>query len=160
MDGTENLAETFLGTYYLVQEYHMAWYKENYGGIDPKYGQGRILSALSRINDAISQRELGFIMGMRPQTLGELLQKLEANGYVERHRSKLDRRSLIVKLTQKGEQFQKSRPFYEELFCDMNDKERENLRRLLQKVDVRLEKILYPSAPDETGEIVEEDPVY
>ena len=156
MDDTKNLAETFLATHYLVQEYHMAWYKENYGGIDPKYGQGRILSVLSRINAAVSQKELGFIMNMRPQTLGELLQKLEANGYIERYRSIRDKRSLIVILTEKGEQFQKSRPYYEELFCEMSEEERETLKCLLQKVDVRLESLLYPSAP-ETDEKEQDD---
>lgn len=146
MDGTENLTETFFETHHLVHEYQMAWYRENYGGIDPKHGQGRILSALSR-TDAVTQKELGFMLEMRPQSLGELLQKLEANGYIERSRSKTDKRSLVVKLTKKGEQFQNSRPYYEELFSELNEHEREMFRRTLQKIGMKLEKLLYPNDP-------------
>ncbi|MBR3746506.1 MAG: MarR family transcriptional regulator, partial [Selenomonadaceae bacterium] len=113
MDGTENLTETFLEMHHLMHEYHMAWYRKNFGGIDPKHGQGRILTALSHM-DTVSQKELGFIMDMRPQSLGELLQKLESNGYISRHRSPADKRSLIIELTEKGRQFPHSRPDYEE----------------------------------------------
>ena len=141
MDNTENLTETFLEMHHLLHEYHMAWYRKNHGGIDPRHGQGRILLALSRIN-SVTQKELGFILAMRPQSLGELLQKLEANGYISRRRSPADKRSLIIELTEKGKQFQKSRPFYEALFSDMSDNERENLRRSLQKIGLRLEKLI------------------
>ena len=140
MDGTENLAETFLEMHHLMHEYHMAWYLKNFGGIDPKHGQGRILKALSHL-DAVTQKELGFIMEMRPQSLGELLQKLEAHGYISRRRSPRDKRSLIVELTEKGEQFLHSRPVYESLFDDMSEDERENLRCSFQKIGDKLKEL-------------------
>ena len=141
MEATQNLTETFLETHHLMHEYHMAWYGKNFGGIDPRHGQGRILSALRRMN-TVSQKELGFILDIRPQSLGELLQKLEANGYVERRRSPTDKRALIVELTEKGEMFQQKRPDYEELFADLSTRERENLRRALLKVGTKLEKLI------------------
>ena len=96
MNGTENLPEIFLETHHLMHEYHMAWYRKNYGGIDPRHGQGRILTALGRVN-SVTQKELGFILSMRPQSLGELLQKLETNGYISR---RVDRKRRTVSAKQ------------------------------------------------------------
>ena len=141
MDDTQNLTETFLETHHLMHRYHMAWYGKNFGGLDPRQGQGRILTALRRMN-TVSQKELGFILDIRPQSLGELLQKLEANGYIERRRSPTDKRALIVELTEKGETFQLRKPDYEELFADLSDPEREILRKALLKIGDRLERLI------------------
>lgn len=141
MDATQNLTETFLETHHLMHRYHMAWYGKNFGGLDPRQGQGRILTALRRMN-SISQKELGFILDIRPQSLGELLQKLQANGYIERRRSPTDKRALIVELTEKGETFQLKKPDYEELFADLSDTEREVLRKALLKIGDRLERLI------------------
>ena len=141
MDAKQNLTETFLETHHLMHQYQMAWYGKNFGGIDPRHGQGRILSALRRMN-TISQKELGYILDIRPQSLGELLQKLEANGYIERRRSLTDKRALIVELTEKGEMFQLTKPDYEELFSGMSDREREAFRKALLKVGAKLEKLI------------------
>ena len=141
MDDTQNLTETFLETHHLMHRYHMTWYGKNFGGLDPRQGQGRILTALRRMN-TVSQKELGFILDIRPQSLGELLQKLEANGYIERRRCPTDKRALIVELTEKGETFQLRKPDYEELFADLGDPERETLRKSLLKIGDRLERLI------------------
>ena len=141
MDDTQNLTETFLETHHLMHRYHMAWYGKNFGGLDPRQGQGRILTALRRMN-TVSQKELGFILDIRPQSLGELLQKLEANGYIKRYRSPTDKRALIVELTEKGETFQLKKPDYEELFADLSELEREMLRKSLFQIGVRLERLI------------------
>ena len=141
MDATQNLTETFLETHHLMHRYHMTWYGKNFGGLDPRQGQGRILTALRRMN-TVSQKELGFILDIRPQSLGELLQKLESNGYIERKRSPTDKRALIVELTEKGESFQLRKPDYEELFADLSDPEREILRKALLKIGDRLERLI------------------
>lgn len=141
MHGKENLLETFLEAHHLMYEYQMAWYRKNFGGIDPRHGQGRILTAVSQ-RDYVTQKELGVILDMRPQSLGELVQKLEANGYISRRKSLRDKRSLVVELTEKGEEFIRNRPYYEALFSNMSDRERENLRRLLQKVGAKLEELI------------------
>ena len=148
MDATQNLTETFLEAHHLMHEYHMAWYRKNFGGIDPRHGQGRILTALNRM-DAVSQKELGFIMDMRPQSLGELLQKLEAHGYIERRRSPTDKRALVVELTEKGKMFQQREPDYEDLFSDMSPRERENLRKSLLKIGAKLEQLIDAQEEDD-----------
>lgn len=141
MEGKDNLVNKFLDTYHLMHRYNMMWYGRNFGGIDPKQGQGRILTALRRMN-SISQKELGNMLDIRPQSLGELLHKLEANGYIERKRSTTDKRALVVELTEKGETFQLQRPEYELLFEDLNAKEKDLLKHLLDKISVRLDELV------------------
>ena len=138
MEKKKDLTNTLLEMHHLLRRYNMLWYGKNFGGLDPRQGQGRILTALRRMN-SISQKELGFILGMRPQSLGELLQKLESNGYIQRTRSTTDKRALIVELTEQGEQFQLQKPDYEELFTDFSTEEKEILQELLEKISAQLE---------------------
>ena len=114
MEERKGLVETYLDAYNLMHRYNMTWYGKNFGGLDPWQGQGRILSALRQMH-SIPQKELGYILDLRPQSLGELLQKLEASGYIIRYQSKEDKRALIVELTAKGETYQMQKPDYEEL---------------------------------------------
>ena len=141
MENRTAFINTFIETYHLMHSYNMTWYRKHFGGIDPKQGQGRILTALRRMSN-ISQKELGYILDIRPQSLGELLQKLEANGYIKRHRSTTDKRALIVELTEKGEEFQLQRPNYEKLFVDMNEKECNEFEKSLEKISARLEELI------------------
>ena len=137
MEKRVTLIDTFLGNYRLMHNYDMLWYRKNFGGLDPKQGQGRILFALQRAK-SIPQKDLGLQLDIRPQSLGELLHKLEANGYIVRKRSTTDKRALIVELTEKGENFQLNRPDYSELFRDMSAKERTELKKSLKKISERL----------------------
>lgn len=132
-----DLTKSLLEMYNLLHRYHMMWYGKNFGGLDPWQGQGRILKALRRMH-SITQKELGYILDLRPQSLGELLQKLEANGYIIRYRAKEDRRALIVELTEKGETFQLQKPDYEELYVTLSATEREEFQELLDKVSEEL----------------------
>ena len=137
MKDSNNFTDTFLETYHLMHSYNLIWYRKNFGGLDPRQGQGRILSALRRMQ-SISQKELGFILDIRPQSPGELLQTLEANGYITRHRSPTDKRALIVELTAKGENFQLQRPDYDALFVDLSDTEKQIISRAMEKIASRL----------------------
>lgn len=67
----------------------------------PYRGQGRIL-ALLKLEPEMSQKKLAFLLGIRPQSMGELLAKLEQHGYITRSQSEEDRRSLTITLTEKG----------------------------------------------------------
>ena len=67
----------------------------------PYRGQGRILSLL-RLTPEISQNELANILDIRPQSLGELLAKLERRGYITRTPSTTDRRAMDIRLTEAG----------------------------------------------------------
>lgn len=148
MVAKNNLTDALLEAYNLMRCYNTIWYGKNFGGLDPWQGQGRILSTLRR-RQSISQRELGDILDIRPQSLGELLQKLEANGYITRHRSETDKRSLIVELTAKGEIFQLHKPDYDELFIDLNIRDKATLKRCLEKISERLTELIEQETEDE-----------
>ena len=143
----KNLTKSLLQMYHLLHRYHLMWYGKNFGGLDPWQGQGRILSALRRMH-SITQKELGFILDLRPQSLGELLQKLEANEYIIRYRSKEDKRALIVELTDKGENFQMQRPDYEELFVELSKEERKELQESLDKISTHLKDLIEEELKD------------
>lgn len=67
----------------------------------PLRGQGRVLAML-KIKPEISQRDLTYLLGMSKQSIAELLNKLERNGYITRHPSEHDKRVMIIQLTEKG----------------------------------------------------------
>ena len=141
MEDIEVLIETFLDTYHLMQRYNMTWYGKNFGGLDPRQGQGRILSTLQSMN-GIPQKQLGYMLDIRPQSLGELLQKLESNGYIRRYHSKQDKRALIVELTEKGRTFHLMRPKYEKLFAKMDLHEKSELMKSLEKISEQLTELI------------------
>lgn len=141
MNDRTDFIEKFLDTNHLMYLYTMDWYRKNFSGMEPRQGQGRILSALKHMQTS-TQKELGVLLGIRPQSLGELLQKLEANDYIRRYRSKTDKRSLIVELTDKGKVFQMNKPDYEEVFADLDDVEIDVLSELYEKISARLTELL------------------
>ena len=142
------LTNVFLETNHLFHRYNMIWYGKNFGGLDPRQGQGRILTALRRMN-SVSQKELGFILDIRPQSLGELLQKLENNGYISRKRSLTDKRALIVELTEQGETFQLQKPDYDELFIDLDFEEKKILKQAMEKIALKLNELIKEELEDE-----------
>ena len=137
----QGLSEVFMETHHLLHRYHMIWHSKNIGDFDPRRGQGRILTALQKMS-GVNQRELAFILDIRPQSLGELLQKLEQNGYITRKIDENDKRSLIVELTEKGKNLKFQRPNYSELFNCLNEVELENLKNYLTKISARLEDLI------------------
>ena len=68
---------------------------------DSHRGQGRVLAML-KIKPEISQRELTYLVGMRKQSIAELLAKLEKSGYITREPLEEDKRAMIIKLTEGG----------------------------------------------------------
>ncbi|MDL2319332.1 MarR family transcriptional regulator [Eubacteriales bacterium OttesenSCG-928-A19] len=96
------LIEKFIKLGTLMTRYQHCLRKEQRLAVDPHRGQGRVLLLL-KMRPNISQRDLGFVLGMRNQTLGELLGKLERVGYITRTPSPRDRRAMIVHLTPEGE---------------------------------------------------------
>ena len=143
----EELTKSFLQMYNYLHRYHMMWYGKKFGGLDPWQGQGRILSALRHMH-SITQKELGFILDLRPQSLGELLKKLEDNGYIIRYRSKEDKRAMIVELTEKGETFQMQKPDYDELFILLTMTERKALKESLDKISEQLRELIKKELED------------
>ena len=98
----EEFDSTLLEQYFRRHRLLMHGLHERRGCARTAYsGQGRVLKLL-RIKPEISQREMAEILGIRPQSLGETLNRLEAAGYIERRTREDDRRSLIVCLTDAG----------------------------------------------------------
>ena len=103
------------------------------------FGRGRVLTALS-LQDGMTQKDLAFLLGIRPQSLGELLGKLEADGYITRERSEADKRASIVKLTdagrEKAEHVKEMRNMnVENMFSKLTDEEKAQLCALLAKLE-------------------------
>ena len=137
----QNLTEIFMETHHLLHRYNMIWHSKNVGDFDPRRGQGRILAALKKM-EGINQRELAFILDIRPQSLGEMLQKLEQNNFLTRKPAKDDKRSLIVELTDKGKALKFQRPDYDEILNCLDEDEQENFKNYLKKISERLEELI------------------
>ena len=147
MARNSELTKSLLDAYNLMHRYHLMWYGKNFGGLDPWQGQGRILSALRQMH-SIPQKELGYILDLRPQSLGELLKKLEENGYIIRYCAKEDKRALIVELTEKGEAFQMLKPDYDELYIEMSRTERKELKIAFDKISAQLRRLIEKELED------------
>lgn len=109
---------------------------------NPHKGQGRVLSIL-KLQPEIPQKQLGYLLGMRNQSLGELLTKLEKSGYVERTPSEADRRAMIVKLTEEGKKAAEAITETEEdssLLEEFSDEDLEQFDHFLTMVIAKLEQ--------------------
>jgi len=120
----------------------------------PHHGQGRILSLL-KLKPEMSQKELSTILDIRSQSLGELLTKLEGQGYLVRTPSEVDRRSLNVRLTDEGrkatEQLDDT-PESERFFECLNPEEQQTLSTYLDRLIGALEAEVGPTArPEDQG---------
>lgn len=105
-------------------------------------GQGRIL-ALLKLKPQISQKELAKILDMRPQSLGELLEKLEKGGYITRKPSEKDQRVMNVSLTEAGRKLAEQNEQEEDegqLFAALDEQELANLNEYLDRLIATLEE--------------------
>ncbi len=113
-------------------------------GHDPHRGnravsQYRVLSKLLE-SDGISQRDLTILMGVRPQSTGELVDKLEAAGLVTRRRSDTDRRVVNIFLTENGRQkavemHNRDLGELDSVFSPLSEEEKLQLIALLRKLN-------------------------
>ena len=110
-------------------------------------GQGRVLKLL-KLKPEMGQREMAEILGIRPQSLGETLTKLEAAGYVEREPMEGDRRAMLVRLTEAGAQAaEDGGDNGDALFDSLSDEEKAQLEAILDKLAAVLESELPPPPP-------------
>ena len=110
---------------------------------NPQRGQGRVLSIL-KMKPEISQKELTYLLDMSKQSLAELLNKLEKNGYIKRETSDEDHRSFNIKLTEEGAavagEMDEMPLELIDLFDAFNEEELANLSDYLKRILARLEK--------------------
>lgn len=129
---------------WLLHKYHQQNHM-NFGPMgDPRKGQGRILSIL-KMQPEISQKDLSYLLEMRPQSLGELLSKLEKKGYISRTPSETDRRIMNIKLTEEGAVATESSESseqefsFDKIFECLKDEEQQNLSSYLDRIINTLE---------------------
>ena len=104
----------------------------------PHRERERVLSLLDE-TEGISQQKLALILGIRPQSLSELIMKLERDGLLLRSKNPEDRRETLVSLTEAGRQraaeFEQQRRRREEDFlASLTAEERSTLTGLLRKL--------------------------
>ena len=68
----------------------------------------QILAILVIPDDGIEMSELAWVMGLENSTVTRLIARLETNGFVKRVKSRVDKRSIIVFLKNKGLIIQKN----------------------------------------------------
>ena len=119
----------------LMHRHMMAGRQGRY--MNPHRGQGRVLSIL-KLKPEITQKELTYLLDMSKQALGELLNKLEACGYITRTPSESDGRVMLIKLTEKGkaasEEMDHEKDDTEDLFQCLTEEEQKNLEEYLERL--------------------------
>ena len=68
----------------------------------------QVLAILLIPDDGIEMSELAWVMGLENSTVTRLIARLETNGFVKREKSRIDKRSIIVFLKNKGLIIQKN----------------------------------------------------
>lgn len=99
---------------------------------------GTILFTLFQSKE-LPMNKLASEIGKSPQTVTTLVQKLVQEGYVVTHRSNTDRRTTIVRITDKGEELQHSllevsKELYIKQYQGMSREQIQTFRELLKKV--------------------------
>lgn len=101
-----------------------------------------VLAHLSR-NDGLTQIRLAELLDVGKASLGTVIERLEANGWVERRADSQDRRAKRVHIAPKSRKLieqmtELEGDFNEDILADLSDDELAQLIRVLQKVRVRL----------------------
>jgi DNA-binding MarR family transcriptional regulator len=136
----------------LLHRYQVARFRSIGPFANPHRGQGRVLSIL-RLKPQISQKELGYLLDIRNQSLGELLAKLERRGLITRIRSDEDRRTSVINLTAAGRAAASDETTDEvdndALFAGLTVEQQGQLRTYLDVVNAALEERLPEGGPNQ-----------
>ena len=103
-----------------------------------EHGRGRMMSFLADEGD-MNQAQLAAYLGIRPQSLTEVIAKAEADGLVSRRQSEEDKRQTIISLTEDGKtrvsEFRKAHKQHaEEFLAKLDCEEKQNLYVILKKL--------------------------
>ena len=109
-----------------------------------EHGRVRLMNMLKE-NGELSQREIAEKLDIRPQSLSELLVKMESDGFISRRQDKDDKRVIVVALTEKGEEQlvvlrQANREHAEKLFSPLTEEEKDALIAILKKLTQKEDK--------------------
>lgn len=126
----KSLARLFHETSHMIHRFAHRMKRERF---DPEHGQGRIIELLKKTGP-LTQKDLAYFLGVRQQSLGELVHKLEEAGYVTREQMPEDKRANIVSLTDKGKAVEMSRTQMNAAFECLTGEEQEILKSYLQRI--------------------------
>lgn len=110
---------------------------------DPSRGQGRVLAML-KLQPEISSKDLSYLLGIRQQSLNELLNKLEKSGHITRVPSEEDRRVMLVRLTDKGLEEEQASADRSDIFSCLNADEQEAFGSYLDRIIAAMESQMGP----------------
>lgn len=133
---------------WLLGRHHLRSYMENGPFANPTRGQGRVL-ALLKMQPEISTKDMSYLLGIRQQSLNELLGKLEKSAYVVREPSETDRRVMIVKLTEKGKAQRQAETDYSGIFDCLSADEQAAFGDYLDRIIAVLESQLETESDEE-----------
>ena len=113
-------------------------------GKGKRHGQARALTMIS-MQEGITQKDLAFLLGVRPQSAGEMLARLEEHGLIERRKSEADARAIELYLTDDGrarasEIAERRKLAAADLFATLTDEEKDQLAAILDKLGAELDK--------------------
>jgi DNA-binding MarR family transcriptional regulator len=147
------LLEQLIRLEWLLRYRHMRTHREHGPMGDPHRGQGRILAVL-KLKPEVGQKELSAILDIRSQSLGELLAKLERQGYITRTPSAADHRAMDIRLTEAGKAAADQpddSPNADSLFGSLTEKEQVTLSDYLGRLIQAWEAELSTEAPGAGG---------
>ncbi|MDR0861743.1 MAG: MarR family transcriptional regulator [Oscillospiraceae bacterium] len=146
MSDSGRLAERVMRFDALLHRYQFHKLRSQQFG-NPHRGQGWILTVL-KSKPEISQKELGLLLDMRNQSLGEFLNKLERAGYIVRTPSEEDRRTSTVKLTPEGlaaaNSVEDKKVGFRALLDCLTEEEQRNFGDYLERVCANIEAQMQP----------------
>ncbi|MEG1397556.1 MAG: MarR family transcriptional regulator [Raoultibacter sp.] len=111
-----------------------------------RHGQNRILAILT-MQDGITQKDLAYLLGIRPQSLSEALDKLETSKLIERKHNTEDKRVTNIFLTETGrtraEKVSEDRKkTAADIFSVLDDTEKEQFASIMEKLIDKLDSDL------------------
>lgn len=126
---------------WFLKRYQMMNHDQNNTYANKNEGQGRVI-ALLKIQPEIPTKDMSYILGIKQQSLNELLNRLEKQGFVERKPSPKDKRVMIVHLTKKGQEIKQTEEKYEEIFDCLSREELDQFSSYIDRILNSLEQLV------------------
>jgi DNA-binding MarR family transcriptional regulator len=136
MSSEKLLQQIYYFTNLINRERYRPNAKVNETKVNP--AQAHLLGLLV-VQDGLTQKELSTKLQIRPASLGELVDKLQQTGFVERRVNIKDKRITNVYLTEEGrksvkEVMQARQELVDSIFSDLSEEEKNQLSNLMSKL--------------------------
>ncbi len=135
---------------WLLHKHHLRGHAEMGPMADTTRGQGRILAIL-KMQDGVSTKDMSYLLGIRVSSLNELLSKLEKGGYITREQSEIDKRVMLVRLTEKGKNERQQERDLGDMFACLSEEEQKSFGQYLDRMIAALAEEMGDDG-DENGE--------